>query len=228
VVVEIGAGRGSLTAELLSRAGRVIAVELDGALAERLRATFAGDERLTVIARDVLDTSVADLAGAANYLAVGNVPYYITTPIIFHLLRPPRPRAIVLLVQREVAERMAAPPGTAAYGALSVNVQALATHHTLFTVPPGAFMPPPTVESAVVRLEPRPDPAISDADQHAYARFVIAAFGLRRKQMRRVLRTIAPHADADAVLARAAIDPQVRPEVLTAEQFAEVFELLRR
>jgi 16S rRNA (adenine1518-N6/adenine1519-N6)-dimethyltransferase len=227
-VVEIGPGRGSLTAELLARAGRVVAIELDRALAARLRAEYTDNEALTVIAGDALDLPLAGAAGRADYLAAGNVPYYITTPILFHSLETPRPRRSVFLVQREVAERVVAPPGTSAYGALSVNVQALAEPTIAFTIAPGAFTPPPRVESALLRLVPRPDPVVTDDEQPDYSAFVIAAFGLRRKQMRRVLRTlrgVTPDV-AGALLEQAGVAPDVRPEVLSPEQFAAVFRAL--
>ena len=124
----------------------------------------------------------AGAAGRPDYLAIGNVPYYITTPILFHSLETPRPRRSVFLVQREVAERVVALAGTSAYGALSVNVQALAEPTIAFTMPPGAFTPPPRVESALLRLVPRPDPVVTDDEQPDYSAFVIAAFGLRRKR----------------------------------------------
>jgi 16S rRNA (adenine1518-N6/adenine1519-N6)-dimethyltransferase len=230
VVVEIGAGRGALTAELIGRAGRVIAIELDGALATRLAARYAGDPRLTVVASDVLDLPLAVAAGRPDFLAAGNVPYYVTTPIIFHALRPPLPRRSVFLVQREVGERVVASPGAEAYGALSVNVQAVAIPTLLFTVSARAFTPPPTVESALLHLVPRQVPVVPDEQQAEYSAFVIAAFGLRRKQMRRVLRTLrnVTPAVADAVLAEAGVAPADRPEVLTPEQFAAVLAGLRR
>jgi 16S rRNA (adenine1518-N6/adenine1519-N6)-dimethyltransferase len=223
-VVEIGPGRGALTALLTQRAGRVVAVELDRELAARLQTAYEDDPRVTVLQRDVLEGSLADLAGTTDFLVAGNVPYYITTPILFHALRAPRARRGVYLVQREVAERVVAAPGTAAYGALSVNVQALAKAIIVCGVAAGAFHPPPKVESAVLRIEPRPDPVIGDDAQAAYSAFVIAAFGLRRKQMRRVLRTLfaLSAADADRMLIRAAIDPEARPEVLSAHDFAKL------
>jgi 16S rRNA (adenine1518-N6/adenine1519-N6)-dimethyltransferase len=226
-VVEIGAGRGALTGLLLARAGRVQAVELDRALAARLAERHAGDSRIGIVEGDILERPLADVAGTADFLVAGNVPYYITTPILFHALRAPRPRRAVFLVQREVAERVVAAPGTPAYGALSVNVQALATPALVFGVPARAFAPPPTVDSAVLRIVPRPDPVVSDAEQEGYAAFVIAAFGLRRKQMRRVLRTLVPMgaSEADRVLAAAGVAPASRPEVLDAREFAALWRL---
>ena len=154
------------------------------------------------------------------------MPYYITTPILFHALRPPRPRRAVFLVQREVAERIVAPPGSDPYGALSVNVQAVARAEMVFRVPAGAFNPPPSVESAVVRVTPRDDPAVAPDDEDAYRTFVQAAFGLRRKQMRRVLRTLlgADAAGAERLLGAAGVDPEARPETLTPADFARLVE----
>lgn len=222
-VIEIGPGRGGLTKELLQRAGRVIAIEIDRALAAQLRSRYADEPRLDIIERDVLETNLGALAGG-EFSLVGNVPYYITTPILFHALRPPRPTRAVYLVQREVADRLSAAPGTKAYGALTVNVSALATAETLFKVSPGAFSPPPSVDSAVVRITPRADPAIAPHEEERFRVMVQQAFGMRRKQMRRVVRSIlsVPAERADEILAVAGIDPEARPETLSPERFAAV------
>ncbi len=224
-VVEIGAGRGTLTEVLRQRAARVLAIEIDRALATLLRKRFAGAPAVIVVEGDVLDVELGELAGGAYALA-GNVPYYITTPILFHALRAPRPRRAVFLVQRDVATRMAAPPGDREYGALSVNVQALARVELLFRVAPGAFQPVPSVESAVVRVTPREDPAISAELEERFRRVVIAAFALRRKQMRRVVRTMAglDAPAAEALLASCGIDPEARPETLSPAHFARLVE----
>ncbi|HEY7408801.1 MAG TPA: 16S rRNA (adenine(1518)-N(6)/adenine(1519)-N(6))-dimethyltransferase RsmA [Gemmatimonadaceae bacterium] len=220
-VVEIGPGRGALTEQLLARAGRVIAIEVDRMLAARLRERYAGEPRLDVVERDVLETNLGVLAGG-DFALVGNVPYYITTPILFHALHPPRPSRAVYLVQKEVADRLSASPGTKAYGALTVNVRALASAETLFRVAPGAFSPPPSVESAVVRITPRADPAITPDEEERFRVFVQQAFGMRRKQMRRVVRSLlsVPAQRAEELLAGAGVDPEARPETLTPEQFA--------
>ncbi len=227
-VVEIGPGRGSLTELLARRAGHVAAVELDRTLAARLRAAYADDPRVTVHERDVLDTPLSAFAGTDDFLVAGNVPYYITTPILFHALRPPRARRSVFLVQREVADRVIAAPGSDAYGALSANVQALATATLVRGVPAGAFTPAPKVASALIRVEPRSDPVVTDAEQGGFAEFVIAAFGMRRKQMRRVLRTMRglTPAAADRALDAAGIAPDVRPEVLGPAEFATLWRAL--
>ena len=222
-VVEIGPGRGTLTAILLQRAARVVAIELDAKLAAMLRARWAGEPRFTLVEGDVLRTDLGAVAGG-EYALVGNVPYYITTPILFQALQPPRPTRAVYLVQREVAERVVAPPGSKTYGALSVNVQAVARAELLFRVPPGAFTPPPKVDSAVIRITPRADPDVAPEREERFRALVQEAFGLRRKQMRRVVRTItALDAErADAVLSAAGVDPEARPETLAPPAFARL------
>jgi 16S rRNA (adenine1518-N6/adenine1519-N6)-dimethyltransferase len=222
-VIEIGPGRGALTDRLAARAGRLIAIEVDKLLIPILRARYADQPHVSIIESDVLDLSLGDVAGGP-YLLAGNVPYYITTPIIFHALHAPRPHSAVYLVQKEVADRVAAAPGSEMYGALSVNVQALAKAERLFTVGKGAFQPPPSVESAVIRLTPREDPVIPSALEHEYQRFVIAAFGNRRKQMKRVLREVTEVTaeQAEQVLAAAEVPVASRPEVLSPADFARV------
>ena len=222
-VVEVGAGRGALTDVLSERAARVVAIELDRDLAPMLRERYRDRPQVTILEADVLDTNLAAAAGGPFVLA-GNVPYYITTPILFHALTHPRPERAVFLVQQEVAERTAAPPGGKSYGALSVNVQAVAHAEVVMQVPAGAFHPRPAVDSAVLRLVPRGEPAVAPAEEDRYRAFVQAAFALRRKQMRRVLRNVAglEASTAEDVLERCGISPEARPETLTAEQFAAV------
>ena len=227
VVVEIGPGRGALTDLLSQRAKRVIAIELDRDLVPYLRDRYREAGNVDVIERDVLEVDLAEVAGS-EFLLAGNVPYYITTPILFHALEPPRPVRAVYLVQREVAERIVAPPGSRTYGALSVNVQAVARAELVARVPAGAFRPPPSVESAIVRLTPRPDPVVDQSLEAGFRSLVQGAFGLRRKQMRRVVRTVA-RLDADAadqLLAAATIDPEVRPETLSPEDFARLLRAI--
>jgi 16S rRNA (adenine1518-N6/adenine1519-N6)-dimethyltransferase len=223
-VLEVGPGRGALTEELLARvgpAGRVVAVEVDRDLSAALRLRYATRPELTLLQGDFLEM---DLAAHVRppYLLAGNIPYNITTPILFKALDPPRAERMVMLVQREVADRIAARPGTRAYGALSANVQAVATVEVLFRVAAGAFSPPPKVESAVIRITPRADPVVSPAEEPAYRAFVQALFSFRRKQLVRVLREalgLAPGAAAGLV-ARAGLDPSARPEVLSPADFA--------
>jgi len=220
-VVEIGPGRGSLTALLAPVAKRLVLIEYDRALAAMLRAKYAQQPSVAVVEADVLTVNLTEAAGGP-FVLVGNVPYYITTPILFHALERPRPERAVYLVQREVADRIVAAPNSESYGALSVNVQSVANAASLFRVAPGSFQPPPKVESAVVRITPRDDPAIAPDEEAAFRRFVLDAFGMRRKQLRRVLRSLwnLDAESAEAILSRAHIDPTARPETLSPEQFA--------
>ena len=228
MVVEIGPGRGALTDLLAERAKRVVAIELDRDLVPYLRDRYAAAGNVEVIERDVLEVTLADVAGP-EFLLVGNVPYYITTPILFHALERPRASRAVYLVQREVAERIVAPPGSRTYGALSVNVQAVAAAELVGRVAAGAFRPPPAVESAIVRLTPRADPVVTPDVESDFRSLVQECFGLRRKQMRRVLRTVSGLnvAGAEGVLSRAAVDPEARPETLSPQDFARLLDALR-
>lgn len=226
-VVEIGPGRGALTDILKARAGKVVAVEYDRALAAMLREQYARSN-VTIVEADVLSLDLHKTAGGA-FLLAGNVPYYITTPILFQALQRPRAERSVFLVQKEVAERMAAKPGGKTYGALSVNLQALATAELIMRVPPGAFRPPPKVDSAVVRVVPRADPVVAADEEAPFSAFVQAMFGMRRKQMQRVLRAVR-NLEADAAkqaLEKLGIDPTLRPESLSPSQFAAVFRATR-
>jgi 16S rRNA (adenine1518-N6/adenine1519-N6)-dimethyltransferase len=220
-VVEIGPGRGSLTDILAERAARVIGVELDRDLVPWLRARYADRPHVTIVEGDFLELATDALADGP-YVLVGNVPYYITTPIIFKSLAPPRPVRSVFLVQSEVAERIVSPPGSKAYGALSVNVQAFAEARLVSRVRAGAFTPAPSVDSAILRLTPRSDPAVGPAHEERFRSVVQGAFALRRKQMLRVVRTLfslgAP--EGSSLLESASIDPMARPETLSAEDFA--------
>lgn len=226
-VLEIGPGRGVLTDLLAARARRLIAIEIDRDLAAHLRTRYASDPHVEIVEADVLQVSLGAVAGR-EYVLAGNVPYYITTPILFHALTPPRPARAVYLVQREVADRLIANPGSKTYGALGVNVQAVAHVELVMRVPPGAFRPPPQVDSAVVRVTPRLDPVVTADEEPRFRRFVQAAFALRRKQLRRVIRTIAgiDATAAKSALALAGLDPDARPETLSPAEFAALMRAL--
>jgi 16S rRNA (adenine1518-N6/adenine1519-N6)-dimethyltransferase len=225
-VVEIGAGRGALTDLLVERCGRLVAIEYDRALAAGLVERYRDRPHVEIVQADVLSVDFGALTGGP-YRLLGNVPYYITTPIIFQALEPPRPDLAVYLVQREVAERLVAPPGGKEYGALTVNVGAVANVEILFHVPASAFRPPPKVESAVVRVTPRDHPVVSPAREDAFRTFVQATFTMRRKQMQRIMRALR-NLDGDrasALLMAAGIDPMARPETLDGAAFARLLEL---
>ncbi len=226
-VVEIGPGKGALTDLLATRARRLVAVELDRDLVAHLRARYADVPSVMIVEGDVLETDLAALAGAP-YSLVGNVPYYITTPILFHALRHPRPQRAVFLVQREVADRMVALPGSREYGALTVNLQVLASVRVAMRVPAGAFSPPPKVDSAVVLVEPLVSPLVSPEEEPLLRDLVLGVFALRRKQMRRALRT-ARGLDAETaatVLASVGIPETARPEELAPQKFVELLRAL--
>ena len=182
-MLEIGPGRGALTDILVERAGRLIAIEYDRALAELLRQRYARRSNVLIAEADVLSVSLGELA-AGPFVLVGNVPYYITTPILFHALVPPRAERSVYLVQREVADRLCAAPGTKEYGALTVNVAAVAKAETLFAVPASAFAPPPKVESAVVRITPLSQPLLLPGEERPFRLLVQGAFGMRAQRNR--------------------------------------------
>lgn len=226
-VLEIGPGPGGLTRALLARTPHVVAIEKDTGLVPALRARFPA---LRLVEGDALDTdwhaAVAPaLAAGGDYLVTGNIPYNITTPLIDLALTAPLPARIVFLVQKEVAERVAALPGGREYGALSVGVQAACRVERLFGVPAGAFSPPPKVDSAVLRLTPRPDPLIPAVDQPAFRRFVVGVFGFRRKQLLRALRehTGWPANRVEGVLSRVGLVTTLRPEMLDPSAFARLF-----
>lgn len=235
-VVEIGPGRGALTEVLRPRVGALVLVELDRALAQLQRERYADDPHVTVVERDVLEVPLGEI-GDDDFLLVGNVPYYITTPILFHTLAGVLPRRAVFLVQREVAERITAAPGSREYGALTVNLHALARVEHLFDVAPGAFRPPPKVHSAVVRMIPLVAPLVAHDERVAFRGFVQGLFGQRRKQLATSLRALVRARDGGeqndvAAAARRAldvarIDPMTRPERLTPEDFVRLFRAAR-
>lgn len=190
LVLEIGPGQGALTEALVARGARVVAIEKDRDLVPVVRERLP---QVTVVEGDALELEWRAAAGIGpddDLLVTGNIPYNITTPLIDRALAPPRPRRIVFLVQKEVAERIVAAPGNKTYGALSVGVQAVARAEKLFAVPSGAFHPPPKVDSAVIRLTPLAEPLVPDADLPRFRRLVVGLFGFRRKQLARGLREL--------------------------------------
>ncbi|MEO8194969.1 MAG: 16S rRNA (adenine(1518)-N(6)/adenine(1519)-N(6))-dimethyltransferase RsmA [Gemmatimonadales bacterium] len=218
-VIEIGPGRGALTDILAARPNPLIGIEIDRALSAALRKRYADNPGVTILEKDVLQVKLSDLT-SGPFVVVGNVPYYITTPIMFHVLRPPFPRHGVFLVQREVAERIVSPPGSRQYGALSANVQAMSTAEILLHVPPSAFKPPPKVDSAVLRITPRSEGLIRPDEVERFRGFVQGLFGMRRKQLGNVLRSVADISaeEASQVLVNSGVDPRARPETLSPEE----------
>lgn len=226
-VLEVGPGRGALTRHLAGSVGRLVLVELDDQLAGTLRDEYAGRSDVEVIHGDVLQVPLGRVVRDPTALrVVGNIPYNITTPILFRLLERPRPAEIVLMVQEEVAQRIVAPAGTPAYGALAVGVQSVAVAERLFRVGRQAFRPVPGVDSAVVRIRPlRPEPL--DPPGEARLRGLVrAAFQWRRKQMGKILREhpdlgLAPAA-AEALARDAGFRLEDRPERLPPALFMAI------
>jgi 16S rRNA (adenine1518-N6/adenine1519-N6)-dimethyltransferase len=210
-VLEIGPGQGSLTRALLARGLTVLAIEKDRALAERL--THQG---INVVLGDALKVDWPRVAKV-----VGNIPYYITSPLLEKALTTPLPERVVFLVQLEVADRLAAKPGSKIYGALSVGVQAICRVEKLFTVAPGAFKPPPQVRSAVVRLTPLAAPLIMPEEVAPFRRFVTGCFSKRRKQLKNAVPGM-----GDADFQALGLDPQMRPERLSPEMFVRLWRVL--
>ena len=215
-VLEIGPGQGTLTRALAARARRVICIETDRRLAAALAAEPPAPN-VEVIAGDALKVPWP----RADVIA-GNIPYRITSPLIERALTPPRPERVVFLIQSEVAERLAATPGSRTYGALSAGVQLVAAVERLFTVKAGAFRPPPKVESAVVRITPTPYPRhLTPQDEAVTRRLIQALFQRRRQQLQRSVRE-AYGISAEvalAAIAGAGLDPAIRPEQLAPHDF---------
>jgi 16S rRNA (adenine1518-N6/adenine1519-N6)-dimethyltransferase len=229
-VVEIGPGRGALTRELAGRAGHVLAVELDPDLASQLRTEFA-PERVTVAHEDVLnfDFAAASARSGHKLPVIGNLPYYITSPILHKLAasHASLDRA-VLMMQREVADRVAATSGSRDYGLHSVSVQMYGPVEKLFTLPPGAFTPPPDVHSTVIRWRFAPRFAELEITEANFLPFLRQAFAQKRKTLANNLRAagIAPAAVAHA-LRRAGAEPQARAEALSIEALAAISNSLQ-
>ncbi|MFP5276502.1 MAG: 16S rRNA (adenine(1518)-N(6)/adenine(1519)-N(6))-dimethyltransferase RsmA [Acidobacteriota bacterium] len=228
-VVEIGPGHGAITAMLASKAAHVIAIELDRQLAAELRQRFSA-ERVTVVEQDVLQFDflrAAEKAGMKLRVA-GNLPYYITSPILLHLAASHAAlETAVLMVQREVADRVTAHPGSRDYGVLSVTVQTHGPAEPLFTLPPSAFSPPPEVYSSVFRWRLAPRFAELGVEEQPFLRFVRAAFSQKRKTLANNLRAAGiDDAAASAALSEAGIDRQARAEALSIETLAILWRRL--
>jgi len=225
-VLEIGPGRGILTEALLDSSGLVVAVELDAALCAHLRATLGRRSNFRLVEGDALTFDYAQVP--SPFLVVANLPYYVSTPLLFRLLEDRRRiDRLVLMLQEEVVARLAAAPGGKDYGALSIAAQFYCEVRQAFRVPPTCFRPKPQVGSAVVVLTPLPKPRVSVADEAFFFRIVRAGFAHRRKALPNSLRDEGfEGAPTAAALKQAGIDPRRRAETLSIEEFAALTDTL--
>ena len=237
LVIEIGPGTGALTLPLAERAGRVIAVELDDDMIEGLRVKTFGMDNVEIIHGDILETDIKGISEAAmkeyglsELRITGNLPYYITTPIIMKLLdEDTGAKSITVMMQKEVADRIAAEPGTRAAGAITCRVHYRAEVTEIIDVPRECFYPVPGVDSAVLRLDLRSEPAVKVKDEKMLERVIRAGFSMRRKTLLNALSTLEGYDKAmlTQALEAAGIDPGRRAETLSLEEFARLADSLQ-
>ncbi|WP_114572231.1 16S rRNA (adenine(1518)-N(6)/adenine(1519)-N(6))-dimethyltransferase RsmA [Exiguobacterium flavidum] len=236
-VLEIGPGIGSLTEQSAKLAKKVVALEIDQRLLPILDDSMAPYPHVSVIHGDALELDLAEIVereftsqGITDLAVVANLPYYVTTPIIMRILEAKAPfRTLVMMIQKEVAERIGAKPGTKAYGSLSIAIQYFAEAEVCFTVPKQVFIPAPNVDSAVIRLNIRKEPAVRVEDEAFFFEVTRASFAQRRKT---ILNNLTSHfgkaakPDVEAALEKAGVDPKRRGETLSLEEFAQLADAL--
>ena len=236
-VIEVGPGIGALTEQLARNAAQVLAFEIDDRLLPVLQDTLAPYPNVTVVHQDVLEADLVKTTGEVftkdlPIKVVANLPYYITTPIMMHFLESDLPVAeMVVMMQREVADRISAAPGTKAYGSLTIAVQYYMEAKLAFIVPKTVFVPQPNVDSAILKLTRRPTPAVAVTDEQAFFRLTEAAFQLRRKTLWNNLlhaygKDNATKAWLTKSLEEAGIDPKRRGETLSLAEFAALSNAL--
>lgn len=231
VVVEVGPGLGILTRPLLERAGEVIAVELDRALCDILAKIFSGYGNLKVICEDILKVDIKSLVKDGKLKVVGNLPYYITSPLIFHLLEQRRAiDSILITLQKEVAERILTSPGTKDYGAISVGVRFYTRPSRMGTISRAQFWPRPKVDAGIIRLEVLDSPSVPVRDEELFFGVVRASFGERRKMVLNSLSSARTLGVKKGSLKKAFLDTGIdfrrRPEELSIEEFARISDLV--
>lgn len=231
MVIEIGPGLGAMTELLAVRASQVVAIEVDSYLAGKLRKRLEGNSKVELLEADILETSPADLCrrtGVNKCFVFGNLPYYITSPILHHLLAYAYCiRGMGLLVQREVAERVCAPPGSSDYGYLSVFVQLHSRPRQVLKVPPGVFTPPPKVQSALVSFEMAPRfPDWGGEERDRFLEFTKRCFAQKRKNLLNNLAGMFPRERVESALNAMDLAPTVRAEQMSIEQLAGVADRL--
>lgn len=229
IVLEIGPGRGALTALLAQRSQRLIAAEIDESLVRQLQVDFAGRENVEIRRANILHFPIAELADSpiGRIKVVGNIPYYITSDILLRLFAQYQHiDLIIIMVQKEVADRLTAQPGTREYGLLTVTARLFADVEHLFTIPPEAFAPPPQVQSSVLRLRIAPKSGELDLDPQQFLAFSKLAFAQKRKTLFNNLRQNYAQADIKRVLASQQIRQDARAEALSVEQLASIHKAL--
>ena len=230
-ILEVGPGRGALTRHLAGRCKELLLVELDDELALELNGQLARLPGVRVLNQDILEVDLQELTPRVEELkVVGNIPYNITTPILFHLLQRPRPREILVMVQKEVGDRIMAEPGTSEFGALTVGVRSVATVERVLKVPASAFRPPPKVDSVVLRVTPvRPEP-LTLPEEHALRALTRTAFQQRRKQFQAILRNHPErglsHEEIQALEMATGLDLRQRPETFSPVEFFRISQAL--
>ena len=227
--IEIGAGHGEMTALLAKHAARLIAIEIDHKLLPGLRNVAGALGNVTVTAGDVLSMDLGALAAGKPYRVYGNIPYYITSPIIHHLFAGCAvPEAAFLVMQLEVAERLSARPGCREYGYLSAFTQFYARTEILFRIPPGAFRPRPKVESALVTLTtPGERSTLGIQDENGFVEFLKACFAQKRKTLKNNLRALVAPGRIEGLLGECGVRPDARAEQLELPQIARIFSATR-
>lgn len=221
-VLEVGPGIGTLTQGLAESGASVVAVELDKRLLPVLDVTLEGYDNVRIVNGDILQVDIMEQVQKPDFKCCANLPYYITTPIIFAILEKRLPmERLVVMVQKEVAERMAAKPGSKDYGALSVAIQYFTEPEIAFIVPPSSFIPAPSVDSAVIVCKRRSTPPVEVCDENLFFRVVKAAFSLRRKMLSNSLKNMGIKGEqVTKWLELAGVDGKRRAETLSLEDFA--------
>lgn len=231
-VVEIGPGHGAITGILAGRCPRLVAIELDPELANELKTTFRDAPEVEIVQADILDADLKDIIGEARPAdAIGNLPYYITSDILLRLFAAGRDRLLrraVLMMQREVADRVAAEPGGREYGLLSATAQMNARVEKLFTLPPAAFSPPPEVYSTVIRLEFAPRFAELGVEVDRFDRFLKQCFAQKRKTLAKNLRAAGYEPSGIAASWPATLAAQARAEAVGLEELAALYRNLQQ
>lgn len=223
-VMEIGPGIGTLTQALARTGAEVTAFEIDGSLERVLSHTLEPYGNVRIIYEDVLKVDLPAILGDREWHAAANLPYYITTPILLHLIQSQLPISLfVFMMQKEVAERILAEPGSKAYGALTIAVQYYCTVEKVIDIPPSAFIPRPAVTSTVLKMRRRTEPAVAVQDEKAFFQMVKMGFGQRRKVFSNAMKTggIAPEL-GEKILAAAGIDGRRRGETFSMEEYARL------